>query len=83
MKLRRVVVAALFSLVAACSSEQATRPTLPLGGIHLTIVSGNSQVGAPNTELPAALVAMVTDDKGRPLKDRVVNFRVVSGGGSV
>ena len=83
VKLRRVVVAALLSLVAACSGDKPTQPALPLGGIHLTIVSGNAQVGAPSTELPAALVAMVTDDKGRPVKDRVVNFRVVSGGGSV
>ena len=58
-------------------------PELPIGDIHLTIVSGDGQVGAPSVELPAPLVAMVTDDKGKVVKDHLVNFRVVSGGGSV
>ena len=49
----------------------------------MTIVSGNEQSGTVGTELPAPVVVRVTDADGLPVKGQIVNFRVVSGGGSV
>ena len=79
----RASLLALLTLVGACQSEQPTDPTIPLGGIQLAIVSGNTQVGNPGTDLATPLVARITDAAGKKLKGVLVNFRVVSGGGSV
>jgi hypothetical protein len=51
--------------------------------LSLDIVSGDAQSAQANTELPNPLVVRVTNDRGRPVGDQIVNFRVVSGGGSV
>ena len=83
MRHLRAGLLALLTLVGACQSEQPTDPTLPLGDIQLAVVSGNTQVGAPGAELATPLVARITDAAGKKLKGILVNFRVVSGGGSV
>jgi adhesin/invasin len=49
----------------------------------LDIVSGDLQTATAGTELPQPLVVEVTDDKGKPVEGQVVNFVVVTGGGSV
>jgi len=82
MRHSRAALLALLTLVA-CQSEQPTDPTIPIGDIQLTVVSGNTQVGDPGTELSVPLVARITDAAGKKLKGMLVNFRVVSGGGSV
>jgi hypothetical protein len=46
-------------------------------------VSGDGQSALANTELPDPLVVQVVNDRGRAVRDQVVNFRVVAGGGSV
>ncbi|HEX8906875.1 MAG TPA: hypothetical protein VF771_18640, partial [Longimicrobiaceae bacterium] len=50
---------------------------------RLDIVSGDAQQGVAGKELAQPLVVRVTDDKGKPVPGQIVNFRVVSGGGSV
>ena len=83
MRHSRAVLLALLTLVGACQREQSTEPTIPLGDIQLIVVSGNAQVGDPGGELRTPLVARITDAAGKRMKGLLVNFRVVSGGGSV
>lgn len=71
------IVAALS--LAACDTTEP-RPRV---AARLDIVSGDDQEGRAGAELPNALVVKVTDDRGRPVRGQTVNFRVVSGGGSV
>ena len=56
---------------------------LAVGPLSLSVVSGNDQSGPPGTELPNPIVARVEDSRGRAVKGQIVNFRVLSGGGSV
>jgi len=67
-------------LLASCD-----RPVSPPAGGSLTfqVVSGDQQTGAAGIQLPAALVVKVTKPDGGPLKDQILNFRVIAGGGSV
>src|SRR5437773_2756394 len=53
------------------------------GTISLHIVSANNQSGVVNTELSQPLVVQATNSDGIALVDLTVNFRVVSGGGSM
>jgi hypothetical protein len=46
-------------------------------------VSGDNQSAPPGTELPDPIVARVEDSRGRAVNGQIVNFVVVSGGGSV
>jgi hypothetical protein len=66
-------------LLAACSES----PSAPGAPASLAIVSGNGQQAVVGTELPEALIARIVDANGRPVPGQIVNFRVVSGGGSV
>ena len=74
------------SLLAAslmlASCEQSVSPT-PTGELNLSVVSGDLQEGAAGAELPNPLVVKVTKPDGRPVRGQILNFRVVSGGGSV
>lgn len=58
-----------------------------VGGGHrpaeVLVVSGDLQTGTAGQELPQPLVVKVVDDAGRPVRDQLVNFRVIAGGGSV
>jgi len=54
-----------------------------MGPLTLSLVSGNNQSGPPGTELPNPIVARVEDSRAHPVKGQIVNFVVVSGGGSV
>jgi hypothetical protein len=71
------IVAALS--LAACDTTEP-RPRV---AARLDIVSGDDQEGRAGAELANALVVKVTDDRGRPVRGQTVNFRVLSGGGSV
>jgi len=71
---------ALLALVSACAGDDATAPG-PTA--TLDVVSGNTQTGPINTELPQPLVVRVTDASGHPVQGQIVNFRVTSGGGSM
>jgi hypothetical protein len=68
-------------LVVACDSPTGTdRPGAPA---RLDVVSGDLQTAEVGTELAQPLVVRVVDANGTPLAGQIVNFRVVSGGGSV
>src|SRR6266516_72068 len=67
----------LASCVAPVDTDQAVGP------LSLSVVSGNNQSEPPGTELPNPLVALVEDSRGHAVKGQIVNFVVVSGGGSV
>src|SRR6267154_2804005 len=68
-------------LLASCLSPSDIRDQA--GSLSLSVVSGDNQTGPPGTELPAPLVARVEDSRGHAVKGQIVNFVVVSGGGSV
>jgi hypothetical protein len=51
--------------------------------LTLQVVSGNGQVGAPGSQLPAPLVVKAHDATGRLLGGVKVNFSVQAGGGTV
>ena len=67
----------LASCVAPVDTDQAVGP------LSLSVVSGNNQRGPAGTELPNPLVALVEDARGHAVRGQIVNFVVVSGGGSV
>src|SRR5689334_4382965 len=67
----------LASCATPVDSDQA------VGSLSLSVVSGNNQTVPPGTELPNPLVARVEDSRGRAVGGQIVNFVVVSGGGSV
>ena len=71
---------AALAALAACESSNGPRPQV---AARLDILSGNEQEAVVGRELANPLVVKVTDDRGRPVRDQIVNFRVVSGGGSV
>jgi len=76
----RLVLAALSSLIVACMTPADIGNPGPL---TMSVVSGDGQHGVPGGELPEPLVARVENERGRPVSGQIVNFRVVSGGGSV
>lgn len=85
--LRRLLVAgctvpAVVTL-ASCDDPVTAEASAPLS---LSIVSGGDQTGAVGEELPDRLVVRLTQQAGRhtlPVVRHLVNFRVVSGGGSM
>src|SRR6266702_2499223 len=81
MRVPRWSAAIACSLFVACVGP--TDNNQVIGPLTMSVVSGDGQVGAPGAELPAPLVARVEDSRGRPVIGQIVNFRVVSGGGSV
>ena len=81
MRVSRWSAAIACSLFVACVGPTDTNQVIP--PLTMSVVSGDGQVGTPGAELPAPLVARVEDSRGRPVVGQIVNFRVVSGGGSV
>ncbi len=75
----RVGLAALSALLFSCTSPGDVDP----GPISMSVVSGDGQQGHPDEELADPLVARIESAQGRPVVGQIVNFRVVSGGGSV
>ena len=49
----------------------------------VTVASGNDQTATVGTELPNPLVAVIKNSEGQLIAGQTVNFRVVTGGGSV
>ncbi len=68
-------------LLASCLSPSDIRDRA--GELSLSVVSGDNQTAPPGTELPNPLVARVEDSRGHVVRGQIVNFIVVSGGGSV
>lgn len=82
--LRSVLILTSVCLAAnlACDGDP-TGPDVAGPPALLNIVAGNDQSGTVGAELPDPLVVQVTDAAGRPVPGQILNFRVVSGGGSV
>ena len=76
----RAVMAAAVLALASC--ERPLSPPSP-GQLALEVVSGDQQQGEAGQELAQPLVVKVTRADGGPMRGQILNFRVVSGGGSV
>ena len=81
MRVSRWSAALVCSLVAACAAPTDQNQVTP--PLSMSVVSGNGQQGTPGAELPRPLVVRVEDARRHPVSGQIVNFRVVSGGGSV
>jgi hypothetical protein len=68
-------------LVVACDSPTGSDEPGPAA--HVELLSGDLQTAEVGTELPRPLVVKVVDAKGKALAGQIVNFRTVSGGGTV
>jgi|GEM_PF-3393223 len=80
----RAAAALLCAAVLAVACDSPTQSDDGPGvAAHLDLVSGDLQTAEVGTELPQPLVVKVTSEKGKPVAGQIVNFRVVTGGGSV
>jgi len=70
------------AVLALGSCDRPLTPPAP-GGLALEVVSGDQQQGEAGQELAQPLVVEVTRADGGPMRGQILNFRVVSGGGSV
>ena len=73
--------AALAAGLAACGDHAPTAATT--GDLALLIVSGDGQSATVGTELPQPVVVKVVTSRGFPVPGKLLNFRVIEGGGSV
>lgn len=76
--LLRALLACVTLPLAACDG-----PNLPPGALRVEAVAGDAQEDTVAAVLVQPLLARVTDDDGRPQGGKTVEFRVLSGGGSV
>src|SRR2546428_1613094 len=76
-------LAQIAGLLVLASCNTVVDTDQPVGPLSLSVVSGDNQSGPPGTELPNPLVALVEDSRGHAVRGQIVNFVVVSGGGSV
>jgi hypothetical protein len=86
MLLRRTATLLVAALaLASCDNPAGPDPDPPGPAVpaKLDVVSGGDQRDTVGQELPQPLVVRVLDARGRPVRDAIVNFRVVAGGGSV
>ncbi|HEX8359650.1 MAG TPA: Ig-like domain-containing protein, partial [Longimicrobium sp.] len=87
MLLRRTAALLLAALsIASCDNpagpgpDPVATPTVPA---KLDVVSGGDQQATVGQELAQPLVVRLLDDRGRPVRNHIVNFRVIAGGGTV
>ena len=86
MLLRRTAALLVAALTLASCDNPAGPDPDPSGSAvpaKLDVVAGGDQRDTVGQELPQPLVVRVLDARGRPVRDAIVNFRVISGGGSV
>ena len=76
------VALALALLASAGCSDSPTRAEDNVAA-QVQVVSGSGQNGTVGTELPDPLIVKIVTASGRAVANQLVNFRVVSGGGSV
>lgn len=67
--------------VTACGDSSGTDAAGPPAAMEL--LDGDGQHGVAGEELAEPLVVKVTDDRGRPVRGQLVNWRVTAGGGTV
>ena len=83
---RRVLAGALAvaaPLVAIGSCRDATGVDDAGRPAEMVVLGGNEQQGRVGEELRDPLAVKVTDDRGRPIRRQLVNWRVTAGGGTV
>src|SRR5580698_6317705 len=80
----RIHPLALASLFAVPACESRTPATAPSGttAVTLTVVSGNTQQGPVNAQLPTALRVQALNSAGQSVPNITLDFVVTSGGGS-
>jgi len=76
----RALMAAAVLALGSC--DRPLSPPSP-GQLALQVVSGDQQQGEAGQELAQPLVVKVTRADGGPMRGQILNFRVVSGGGTV
>jgi hypothetical protein len=76
--MRKVVL-----LVLALSCTDSTAPPVKAVPTQMLVVQGQDQLETVATELPSPLIVLVKDKDDQPVEGQIVNFRVISGGGSV
>ena len=72
----------ILAVAFGCGDDPTRSRTTPIPAA-LERVGGDQQEGTAGEQLPEAIVVRVVDDRGRPIRGQLVNFRVTSGGGSV
>lgn len=81
---RRFVAGIPAILIAlSCATDGPTGARRSAYPASIQIVSGNGQSTVVATQLPDPVVVRVVDSSGAHVRAQLVNFRVVSGGGSV
>lgn len=70
----------LLPVLASCDTAP-TDPTLEPGELRLAVTAAESELVACGQEIPVLVEA--TNEKGRPVRDVIVNFNVLAGGGSM
>jgi hypothetical protein len=81
--LRRAAAGLLCAGTLATLSCDSTTKPVQLPPAVLEIISGNAQEGVVGEMLAEPLIARVENENGQPVQGQIVNFVVVSGGGSV
>lgn len=79
MYLLLVAVSAAIACGDEPTSTAAPSPTVA----DMAVVAGDNQTGEVGQQLADPLVVRVSDARGAPVRNQIVNFRVTDGGGSV
>jgi hypothetical protein len=83
-RLLRAASSGAIALLCAGGCSSAAGPVnLANGDLSLIVLSGGAQTALEYTQLPQPIVVQVLNQKGKPVADQIVNFKVVQGGGSV
>jgi hypothetical protein len=82
-KTRARTLATAAFLLGALACGDGTGPDRAGPPAHLAVLSGDAQQDTAGQQLAAPLVVKVTDAEERAVPNQLVNFVVVSGGGSV
>ena len=79
----RLLLAGMSLVLGASACDDPSGSDRVRPPAKMEILAGNAQTDTVGQELPQPLVVKVLDARGRPVRDHVVNFVVVSGGGRV
>lgn len=82
LRLYIIINCGILAVVLSCGDATTAPPKINYPA-SLIIVSGQDQSALAGTELPGAIQVKVVDSTGKAIRGQLVNFKVVSGGGSV
>ena len=80
IRISRLLLAVGLLTAAACEDPGGSGERTPA---RLDVISGDLQSDTVGKEIAQPLVVRVVDDRDRPVRNRLVNFVVTTGGGSV